>query len=369
MTIDVQFQQNYDIESVESEWQGLESRVRPSFFLTWAWIGCWLVQTGVRPILVRASRSAETIALGFLTPHERRRHALSVRQLRLNETGIGDHDRLTIEHNGFLAVPDAPDKLLRHVFSMMQQSPALGDWDEIVLGGVPSSMVAAAEAAGLVIETDNTSADYRVNLSALLHDDVSWLSRQSSNLRAQLRQARKTAERHGSLSLTVARTTEEALSFFEAMRVLHEKYWQSRGQSGAFATEFARRFHRALISGHTDDGQVELLKLSAGQQQLGYLYNFVSFGTVYNYQSGFSYSGDNRDRPGLLAHAMAIERAMSQGCGAYDFLAGDASYKARFGENSGSLIWCRAQRDRPTIVVERMARRGKQIAGRLLGRR
>src|SRR4029077_4923351 len=102
----------------------------------------------------------------------------------------------------------------------------------------------------------------------------------------------------GPVTLTAAGTGDEALIFFDALRELHDRYWQSKRQPGAFDSEFLRRFHRALISAHTDDGRVELLRLSAGQQ-LGYLYNFVSADTVFNYQSGFSYSEDNRNRPGL----------------------------------------------------------------------
>jgi len=368
MTTVVEFQSNYDIEALAREWQDLESRVRPTFFLSWAWIGCLLSETGARPILVRAKRTSETIALGLLARHRRRRHALNVRQLRLNETGIPEHDRLTIEHNGFLAASDASDEILKDISHAKKQAPILGDWDEIGLSGGSSTLADAAAAAGLNIEIDRSSADYRVELSNTRHGDINWLSRRSSNLRAQLRQARASAEQLGKVRLTAARTVDEALAFFDAMRRLHDEYWRSRQHPGAFDSEFALRFHRSLVSAHTDDGGVELLRLTAGDEQLGYLYNFICCGTVFNYQSGFSYSKDNRHRPGLLAHAMAIERAVLKGYNAYDFLAGDASYKSRLGENAGSLLWCRAQRARPALVVERMARRTKQVVVRLLGR-
>jgi CelD/BcsL family acetyltransferase involved in cellulose biosynthesis len=90
---------------------------------------------------------------------------------------------------------------------------------------------------------------------------------------------------------------------------------------------------------------------------LGYLYNFHYAGRVYNYQSGFSYGDDNRHRPGLIAHAMAIAQAQSRGMGVYDFLAGDAHYKARLGAQMSVMAWCRAQRDRPLLRAERAARR------------
>jgi len=98
---------------------------------------------------------------------------------------------------------------------------------------------------------------------------------------------------------------------------------------------------------------------------LGYLYNFLYAGTVSNYQSGFSYLDDNRHRPGLLAHGFAIEQALSRGLQRYDFLAGDSPYKQRLGEDAGQLSWCRAQRNRPGLVLERLARRAKGALSRL----
>jgi CelD/BcsL family acetyltransferase involved in cellulose biosynthesis len=141
------------------------------------------------------------------------------------------------------------------------------------------------------------------------------------------------------------------------MTALHTSYWQGRKRSGAFATDFSRNFHHALIAGESDLANVELLQLAAGSQVLGYLYNFLYAGRVYNYQSGFSYSDDNRHRPGLVAHVMAIERARNGGLLVYDFLAGDAHYKARLGAPMGSMVWCRAQRNRPGLVAERALRR------------
>jgi CelD/BcsL family acetyltransferase involved in cellulose biosynthesis len=99
-----------------------------------------------------------------------------------------------------------------------------------------------------------------------------------------------------------------------------------------------------------------LLELSAGGQVLGYLYNFQYGERVYSYQSGFSYSDDNRHRPGLLAHALAIEQARRRGMRVYDFLAGDAPYKARLGQQLGQIVWCRGQRNRPLLRCERTVR-------------
>lgn len=359
MATNIDFLESYDVQNLAQEWRELESRSDGSFFQSWAWLGCWLSATPSRPLLVRASQGSQTVGLGFLGRNLARRHFLSVRQLCLNETGLPDHDQLTIEHNGLLMARDFSAELPTQLFRALLTSQALGAWDEIVLSGIPPKWMEAAKAAGLEVELDRQNADYCVDLEKVRSSGRSWQAGLSSNLRSQFRQSRTFAERIGALSLSQATTTEEALTYFDGLMALHTAYWNALGKSGAFASDFSVAFHRALISQSADSGKIEILRLSAADQVLGYLYNFHYQGTVSNYQSGFSYLDDNRHRPGLLAHGLAIEKSLADGLLRYDFLAGDSSYKQRLGEDAGPLLWCRAQRNRPGLVLERLARRVK----------
>ena len=345
----IEISSSCDPAALAGDWIELESRADGNFFLSWRWIGTWLRVTGARPLLVKASENGIILALGLVNPCRRKRHFLSVDQLYLHETGTPEFDALTIEYNGFLMARPAPAQTLIDILRALQDRPG---WDEIVLSGVEPHILSAAGAAGLRIETDRHSPIFGVDLSATAEGD-----RYSPNLRAQIRQSRAVAERSGSLRLEPARDIQEALDFFEQMAALHTAYWQGRGKPGAFATDFSRRFHRALIADRTSLAAVELLRLSAGSQVQGYLYNFLYGGRMCNYQSGFSYGADNRHRPGLVAHVMAIEQAQNRGLALYDFLAGDAPYKARLGAPMGSIAWCRAQRNRPGLTAERALRR------------
>ena len=359
------FLASYDVPRLAQEWAELESRADGNFFLSWAWLGCWLSATESQPLLVRAREGSQTVGLGFLCPNVARRNFLSVRQLCLNETGVPDHDRLTIEHNGLLMARGFSAELPAQLFRTLLASPAVGPWDELVLSGVSPKWIEAANMAGLAVELDRKNSDYCVDLEKVRNTGRGWQAGLSSNLRSQYRQSRTFAERIGALSLTRAPTAEDALAYFDGLTTLHTAYWTASGKPGAFASDFAIAFHRALILRNAESGGVDLLRLSAGNQVLGYLYNFNYSGTVSNYQSGFSYLDDNRHRPGLLAHGLAIEQSLADGLQRYDFLAGDSPYKQRLGEDAGSLIWCRAQRNRPGLVLERLARRAK---GALTGR-
>ena len=354
----------YELPALAVAWMGLEVRAAGGFFLSWRWIATWLRTTGVRPLLVTASEDDVTVALGFLNPHQDHRHFISVRQLCLHETGSPDFDALMIEHNGFLIAHAARPNLIVEIMRALQSTSV--QWDEVVLGGVSHDIVSLMQAAGLIIEVDRQSPVFGLDLSDRAAGSSRWKDRLSTNLRAQIRQSQSLAERIGPLVLKQAVSTQQMLEYFENMMGLHTVYWQKRNKPGAFASAFARKFHRELISFHSDQAQIELLELAAGSHVLGYLYNFRYAGRICNYQSGFSYTNDNRHRPGLIAHTMAIEQAVKQGLHTYDFLAGDALYKARFGQHLGSMIWCRAQRNSTGLKVERLVRKLGQSLRRAL---
>ena len=353
---------SYQLSDLAVRWMELETRADGGFFLSWRWIGSWLRATGARPLLVTAQEADRTIGMGLLVRSRRRRLFIPVRQLCLHQTGLPEWDAAMIEHNNFLIAREAPDGLIAGMLQALQAD--IPSWDEIVLGGVSGDFLVQADGAGLTIVTDKVSPDFGVLLPGPQSRPNSWEDGLSPNQRAQLRQSRSFAQRMGPLALKPAANPPQALEFFDHMAELHTAYWQGRGKPGAFATPAARGFHREIIASPEGRGRVDMLQLSAGGQVLGYLYNFEYGERVYSYQSGFAYGEDNRHRPGLLAHGLAIEQARERGMRVYDFLAGEAPYKARLGQCLGQIIWCRGQRNKPLLRCERAAH---ALYGRLRG--
>src|ERR1044071_4743204 len=94
-----------DLAALAADWQALERRADPSFFLSWGWIGCWLrrLPPAITPQLLRAAICGRTVALGIVVARTSwRRAIIRSRGLYLHETGDADIDGLTIEHNGLL---------------------------------------------------------------------------------------------------------------------------------------------------------------------------------------------------------------------------------------------------------------------------
>jgi CelD/BcsL family acetyltransferase involved in cellulose biosynthesis len=83
---------------------------------------------------------------------------------------------------------------------------------------------------------------------------------------------------------------------------------------------------------------------------------------VYSYQSGFNYEEDNRLKPGLVSHRVAIEHCLAAGDAVYDFLAGDDRYKRSLGTHGGRLFWLTLQERRLSFSLERRLRAAKRFA-------
>jgi CelD/BcsL family acetyltransferase involved in cellulose biosynthesis len=167
------------------------------------------------------------------------------------------------------------------------------------------------------------------------------------------------------IRVTEASDASSALSYLEGLKTLHQRYWENRSQPGAFANPFFERFHRRLVQEAFERNEVQLLAIEAGDNKIGFIYNFVQRGRVYNYQTGFDYTVcETQNRPGLVSHALAIEFNAGRRHAIYDFLAGDQEYKQALGTRSATMSWAVLQRARWRFALED-AMRGLRNRGRL----
>ncbi|HTW71418.1 MAG TPA: GNAT family N-acetyltransferase [Acetobacteraceae bacterium] len=353
--------------AVEAAWRTLEAEADPSFFQSWTWVGCLAEERFRRPVLLTASRDNRTVGLALLncTPGP-----FGSERLWLNESGDPVLDSVYTEHNGFLLARDATDLLPACLWTMlrgpiqpdMQQA---GTWGRrLRLAGVDSAHLAAGQKAGTVRLLKKTVAPF-VNLASLAPGPDGYLTTLSGNTRYQLRRSNRCFARLGPIELRQAETEPEALAFLDALANLHQNTWVARGERGAFANPQFLRFHRALVARALPRNELELLRISAGGQILGYLYNFRLRGRVFTYQSGFDYAAaaalaGPHAKPGLTCHYTAILRAQSDGAVSYDFLAGPDRYKSSLTRAATPLYWLDAV---PRFSGQSMALWLKGLAG------
>lgn len=352
-----------DTDDLAPSWLDLQSRAAASYFTSWGWIGCWLrhLPASVRPQLLHARLGASTVGLAVIVRRRIwRQKIFPSNALFLNETGDPRFDHLTLEHNGILVdtrvsypvVPGCIRFLLDH-------DP---HWDELVLNRVSNPgafRYAIPPSSHAALLHDAVRPCHYVDLTAVKHGD-DYLARLSANTRYQLRRSLRQYERQGDLTVEAARSAEEADAFLGELKSLHQAYWRQKGRGGAFANPFFERFHRSLIADRFACGEIQLLRIRAGTEPIGYLYNLLLDGHVCNYQSGFVYSDKNSVKPGFVSHYLAILHNLRAGARLYDFLASDDRYKRSLGTHSREMVSLCVQRKRVKFRLGRRLRRLKQ---------
>jgi len=93
--------------------------------------------------------------------------------------------------------------------------------------------------------------------------------------------------------------------------------------------------------------------MSAGKAVLGYLYNFVDQGRVYNYSRGTTMSFARTVQPAWVRHARLRRGTQPHGGHhIYDFMAGDSEYKQTLGLASSDMFGWWRQRSRLRFALE-----------------
>ena len=348
------------LATLERQWRTLEAIARPSFFTSWQWIGTLLasVPSAHRPGLLRGTANDETVGLALLgTGITRRRHGLvRSRALYLNETGDPRFDSITIEHNGILAPTGQEAVIFDSAVAWFAGFREKADEFHITGSGMRLSE-ATVEGRGLS-RSETTLPSYSLDLGLLSSSGGEAFPVLSANGRQQLRRALRHFESYGALQLTAAATTAEALAFFAELKALHCASWERRGRRHAFSDEFFELFHRLLIERNFTAGGTQLLRVSAGDHTIGYLYNLRLGDRIYAYQSGFA-DADRRERPGIITHALAIQYAFQSGGRVYDFMAGRNRLKETFSTRCEPMLWQVVQQPRLAFRLERLSRRIK----------
>ena len=342
--------------AVEPMWRDLEERADGSFFLSWLWVGTWLHHRppGSAPHLLVARRGEQVVGLAVLCRRTLWRFALlRTRCWLLHESGDPVFDRLFVEYNGILADRRCADAVLAASFGWLSRH--LPGFDDMLLAGLDAAAEAAARRAagdaGLAVRLHHADAAQWVDLAGLRGSE-DYRATLGKNTRAALKRALRLYGERGPVTFRTAATAAEALADFAALEPLHQASWVARGQAGAFANPAFRPFHRDLIAAGVPTGLVRLCRVDAGDRAIGFLYNFVWRGRVMNYQGGFAYEADNRLKPGLVSHVLAIEDTLARGEGVYDFMSTPAGHKPLLSNGGQPMNWLAAGPDRLGRRVE-----------------
>ncbi|MFY7863795.1 GNAT family N-acetyltransferase [Roseateles sp.] len=352
-----------DRRELEHQWRVLEQSSKASFFISWDWMGALLdsAQGIETPQVLRVNASGELKGIALLwSGHQRRLGLIRTRSLHLNETGRPEFDRITMEHNGILSAAGDEVNVLNSAIKYLAEHP---DWDECFLSGLDDGLTKQLDEVAplerLWHQRRWTKAFHFVDLEAVRNVGGDYLDSLSSNSRYQAKRAIKGYAAFGPLTCERAASTSEALTWFEDLVRLHQAHWTAKGEPGAFSSSFTRSFHTTLITRGWERGNVSILRVMAGPELLGYLYNFERNGIASNYQSGHAISESNKLKPGLVIHCLAVQEALKRGLATYDLLMGGDHFKPSLCNASGEMSWSKLQQRRLPLGIEMYLRKAR----------
>jgi CelD/BcsL family acetyltransferase involved in cellulose biosynthesis len=331
MHIDVVLEAPPPTEVLAAWWRELESRSDATFYTTWSWIGSWLaiLPADLQPKVLLARQGNRLVGMGLVVQGRASLlRSIPVKCWRLHATGVDEFDGLTIEYNGFLAQRELATQIKRAMLHFLLYKTGVRRLEVSKADRHFSDLAQSMPANVLVRSMASTS--YLVDLDKVRQAGGNYLSLLSANTRAQVKRSFSAYRELGPLVLEQASSLAQAKAFLSALRDFHGRTWAQRGvQSGFCHSAMVQDFHEVLIDQAFARGEIQMLRVAAGDTDLGYLYNFVHRGRVVFYQSGFNYGVlAKQDRPGLVCHTQAVEHNVQLGQQLYDFAAGDYRYKA-----------------------------------------
>ncbi len=355
--ISVSIESSSDIEKIKSCWHQLE-HYRSSIFLSWSWIGAWLVSINEK-VKISAiyfhNSDNDLVGMAFLVKEKiRRRRLFTLDVISLNET-TSNKLQFIIEYNNILHNPNYRDSIYIAFFDFLKNSPL--SFDELQLHTLDKNNIPnikhLANSAGFGYLCEKESNANFVELCRYSNDPDKFITTLSKNKREQVRRSIRYFKKFGEMHMEMASCEKQALEFFNDLGTLHQKYWVNKGNSGSFSNKNWVEFHSHLITNNFNN--IQIIKLSFGDHIVGYLYNFIDNKTVYSIQSGFNYGPDKNNRPGLVLHYFAIRHAIDNNFDEYDFLVGDNQYKRSLSNSHNTCSWIQVQNNTKIIRLENIS--------------
>lgn len=348
-----------DVNALEQEWLKLEERSDNRFFLSWSWIGTWLNTFAPNASILRVFADNTVIGLAIVTVSEQKRYRLlKSMQLSIHETGDPLFDQLWIEYNTFLTDSEFHEQCINTAIQFLLSNSI--KWDELVIGAIKEQEADLFEqASGLYKHVRWESVSHGVNLSKIKELDKSYLATLSRNTRYQINRSRKLYDESGRLQIEHAKSITDAQQFLIDLAPLHIKRWGGGADESGFANPNFVAFHKALVDIAWPKGQIELIKITSGNEVVGYFYNFIYKNRVYFYLSALTSAANPKLKPGLMGHALCIQRYIDRGFEYYDFMGGGERYKDSLAQRQQKLYRISFQKPLAKFKIEAFARKIK----------
>lgn len=303
----------------------------PSLFLNSAWIEAWLQSLPADfPIIVQSATfeasenywNGRLCALAFFGWEQQRAW--------LHRTGLEMLDQVWIEYNRFFFHPRVHDGVIPALIQMLfSHHHALSVHVSIYEINRENTRHIKLYSRFCWLDITHQESGHFVPLGQV-SPELHW----SSSLRRSIRSTEKYAtEKQWDL---IPCSPEESWAYLEQASSFHIEKWQGTSTPSGFTNQHFRQFHQTLLCDHPE--RVLLFRVQAKQEIIAVIYLLRAQKTLGFYLGCYADKFPAKVKLGLWAHAKIMAWATAHGYTEYDFMAGDARYKAEFSPHRRQYI-------------------------------
>jgi len=302
-----------DLNQALVTWKCLLDNCDHTFFQSTSWVKCWLKSLkGKQKITMVTGYYNEVAMFSFFVCvfNQHRNYVIKSKTANVNSTGNVYYDILYQEYNRIITARNV-ELSLDDIHGLVCKY----NCDELKIERVSNEykLPNICSTVSYRLKPVKEYKTYYVDLQMIRSSALDYIKLLSSNRRQQIRSSIRRYNKNQEIHISQAETLPMALEMLNDLMALHQKEWLSRGEPGAFSNNYFELFHVELMKEAFDKGQVQILKIYTEDEIIGYLYNFIYNNEVLFYQCGFNYSSDNKKRPGLVSHYLAIQSSLDNG--------------------------------------------------------
>lgn len=333
-----------DFEALREEWDDLlDNSDQRVFFLRWFWNHLWWEQfrpAGGRLYLIACRDQAGRLQ-GLAPLYWQQRKTLGlphVRDLRFIGTGVFAQ---TSEYLDIIARRGWEREVAETIAQLLEKRD---DWDRLWLREAPATSLALSHLAPVLGPGTEISACNRSHHIDAGTDWETFVESLSRSTRKHLkRQTRKFLEKYD-CRFRRAESEPELDTAIDALVMLHQARWTSKGQPGSFSVAGFEQMVRRAARAALPEGRLRLWTLELNGEIAAVRLAFCDDGLVHAIQGGFD-PAHAKESLGSVMLGMCIKDCLDDPLvRAYDFMGGTDSYKdwwTKLGRDTQTLTYLR----------------------------
>jgi CelD/BcsL family acetyltransferase involved in cellulose biosynthesis len=325
-----------ELESLGADWNIILERNRKlTIFSTPEWLGAWWRAFGNdKQLYALAFRDKQGELVGLLPLYLQRiefRFLPSLSELRLVGDGSTDSDNLD-----FLVLPRYERAVANSLVQHLATAPC---WDICRLNVMPSDSVTAN-----IFLQEITKARWNCETSTVPWTAIElpetweqYLKQLSPKERGKVGNLTRRLEKRYRMQFYKCNSRKELPACLENLFRLHQKRWESRGESGTFASSARRQFYYDMAQRFLSRDWLALWVLELDGIAVAAQFGFRYRDTVCSLQEGFDPAYSN-DSVGYVLRSFSLHDLIELGVRRYEFLAGQNKSKLRWTAISGNYL-------------------------------